>query len=521
MAREYEGWDTVDVAKGHFPRKHLFIDDFIIDQMCGLKRVLNQPCKYEANPIIVAEKPWEKMGWGVDQPRVVYDPDEKLFKMCYKTAGNGPQGEIADNARCALVCYAQSEDGIQWQKPELGVQKWIDGSRNNNIVLRSSRPDPVGNATILTLGIDPDDPDPERRFKMYHKDVLQGYGEDEDAWVPIRCVSLSPDGIHWRQHLLTDARVRHYERPSSLNPFGPYAVYEQRWDFDNTRKVSRRESDDFMGWRGSMFVIDRDVNDAPGTQFYGMEADPINRHTYAGLHFGMLQMFYTHPCDEGLERDRDNLEKIDVQLAVSRDSIRWHRAGERNTFLPCGPEGSWDAGMVFSAYPIVHGERVYFFYDGHKHRHDGPPAAAIGLATLRVDGYVSVEPEGAGPHRLITRSFFPIGPQAVKAVVHQPDCVRTSAISVNADASAGELTVEVLNHQGDVLPGYSRDECDPIRKDVVDEKLRWNGKTDLTPLRNLVERQPSPWRDIRLRFHLSPGTKLYAFELLDDENVRQ
>ena len=33
-----------------------------------------------------------------------------------------------------VLCYAESEDGLTWRKPELGLQEW-NGSRANNIVL--------------------------------------------------------------------------------------------------------------------------------------------------------------------------------------------------------------------------------------------------------------------------------------------------------------------------------------------------------------------------------------------------
>ena len=42
-----------------------------------------------------------------------------------------------------VLCYAESEDGLTWRKPELGLQEW-NGSRANNIVLGRELAGPRG-----------------------------------------------------------------------------------------------------------------------------------------------------------------------------------------------------------------------------------------------------------------------------------------------------------------------------------------------------------------------------------------
>src|SRR4051812_12640669 len=39
--------------------KQLFIDDYIISQLDGVKKTLNKPVKHQSNPLIVPDKPWE------------------------------------------------------------------------------------------------------------------------------------------------------------------------------------------------------------------------------------------------------------------------------------------------------------------------------------------------------------------------------------------------------------------------------------------------------------------------------
>jgi len=61
--------------------KQLFIDDYVIGDMQGLKKQLNRPVKHMANPLVVKDQPWEEGGPGYST--VLYDAEAKLFKLWY------------------------------------------------------------------------------------------------------------------------------------------------------------------------------------------------------------------------------------------------------------------------------------------------------------------------------------------------------------------------------------------------------------------------------------------------------
>ena len=42
-----------------YPGKHLFVDDFRIQEMRAARRVLHQPVKHGDNPVLGTEQPWE------------------------------------------------------------------------------------------------------------------------------------------------------------------------------------------------------------------------------------------------------------------------------------------------------------------------------------------------------------------------------------------------------------------------------------------------------------------------------
>ena len=496
-------------------RHHLFIDDFMIEEMDGVKRVLNQPTRFEGNPVITAQEPCELTN--VSMPRAVFDDQAGLFRMLYRASGPLTEGQaIGDQTRVANVCYAESEDGFSWRKPSLGVREWVDGKSDNNIVIRSFL-GIRGNAVVSAFAYDPADPDPDRRFKIHFKDQSGG----REIWNYSFCSAFSPDGIHWREMLVEPYVIDHCRQPDELNLDARYVRYGQANSFRGIREVCRQESKDFVSWSGGLNVIGRDLADPPGDQFYGMSVDPVNSRTTAGLRIGMLQVYHSPPYGpDRLERYKTFPDMVDAHLAVSRDSIRWQRPCDREPFLRCGPEGSWDAGMIYAGYPLVKDDTIYIFYSGHRYRHAGGPEGTeeecgIGVATMRRDGYVSVEPVGKDDGRLLTASFFPIPSSEAFYLWEEQYCVETRAIAVNADATRGELRVEIVTHQGDVVPGYSAADCDPIREDVMAHRVTWKGESDLGKIIDLkVPAGTGINRRFRLRFHLASGTKLYGFELL-------
>ena len=121
---------------------------------------------------------------------------------------------------------------------------------------------------------------------------------------------------------------------------------------------------------------------------------------------------------------------------------------------------------------------------------------------MRPDGYVSVEAESYAPGVLTTHRF------------RQES---GGTVQVNVDAAAGELRYEVLEDTGQPIPGYTAADCDPIRIDTMDGMLSWDGVPGWPGVSE--ERQarcPDLSKQefyIKLRFHISPGTKLYSLTL--------
>ena len=75
--------------------RQLFLDDFNLGVLYRVKRKIHQPHKYEGNPVIRADQPWEKAPGQYAAPgekaaqtemiqatsAPIWDPEEKVWKM--------------------------------------------------------------------------------------------------------------------------------------------------------------------------------------------------------------------------------------------------------------------------------------------------------------------------------------------------------------------------------------------------------------------------------------------------------
>ena len=95
---------------------------------------------------------------------------------------------------------------------------------------------------------------------------------------------------------------------------------------------------------------------------------------------------------------------------VSRDGIRWRRATPFFEFMRPGMYDAWDCDHVALHKPLVKDDVVYIYYSGGSvannandpghPQHDWGRREAIGVATMRLDGFVSLD--GCGPDSSVT-----------------------------------------------------------------------------------------------------------------------
>jgi hypothetical protein len=449
------GPPAVDLIAGSpaGPWRRLFLDAMVVEEQDGLQRVFHAARKHEGNPVIQRDQPWE-LAEHCTGPylygTVLWD-DGKL-RMWY----HGYTGEHYANA------YAESDDGLHWTKPALGLIDY-GGSRDNNLFLTTSdvpeEPDLYqggGKCHNPSVIKQPWELDPAKRYALFC--YAQEYRHSRAAF--------SPDGLRWT-FVPETARTALFGSSDVLN-FG-YDPYQSRY-YATWKAGSRRGraagivfSSDGLHWtkpvQEPVFVAD-DL-DPDATQIYGMPVFP-----YQGLYVGLPWIYNARWFKTGGYTDERMYEAeqgtsctIDVQVAWSWDMVNWSRPPLRQPFIPRGDGDAFDRGMILTARaPVQVGNELYFYYGGFDGVHtDDAAKTAIGVAMLRLDGFCSMR-AGETEGWLVSRREHLARPR----------------VTVNARVSpGGYLLAEVLDRNNAVIGGFSRDDCVPFTGDSVGHVLTW------------------------------------------------
>jgi hypothetical protein len=449
--------------------KHLFIDDWSVAETRNIQFRFHRPEKHPKNPLIICDKAWE-MSLIICQA-VERMKDGKL-RMWYYSGDAQPE-----NRKRSYGCIAMSKDGINWEKPSLGIHEH-NGSKKNNI----SCPD-----AAIGVITDADDPRPDFRYvgKMRHQGT-QG--------------ASSPDGIHWTNRGVIipqslDASSTHWD------PVRKKYVASIKLGYKNRRYRGYAESDDFLNWTDTYLMSDIDELDVKGDNVYSM-----SMFRYESLYLGLCKIYHVRTSDT-----------CDVHLTVSHNCMHWERpfraiGGPKfdtkendvisypdphtQPFIPTGPPGSWEYGNSDQAYtaPVRDGNRLLFYYTGRPVNHSGKhpdncprykgKGGSIGLATLRLDGFVSANADASGGF-----------------IITKPITLDGNSLYVNANAAKGHLKVEILDSRMKPLPGFELSNARAIKSDKVRLKCQWKNIKNIPDLAG---------KTVRLKFHLD-SARLFAF----------
>lgn len=459
-----------------------FVDDWLVDSRFAIKyktnavvHVATPPAKHGANPVYEGDSGYVS---------VARHPESGKFQL-WTQVHDWIEKEGGGSTRYAIA-YAESDDGLDWTAPNLGLFEW-KGSRENNVVIRGPKNARAsGPQLLLTL------PESEKRgFSYVMAYRTGGAGKDHDG---IRLVG-SHDGIHWDP--ASERRLKHLHS-DTLNSL-VYDADRDRYlmtcrakdryrrfkgdmiDTGASRRISVLTSDElWTEWEGSpRALLTPDEIDAEEhfNFFYGM---PV--HHYAGIYWGFLWVFRMN-------------DPIHTELVTSRDGIHWKRSPRRVPLVARGPEGSWDDGMTFGGPHWVEvGDEWWFYYAGHDGGHQSKErTAAIGLATCPKERLVGLRGPANGGGVVVTRRLLWPG----------------GDLSLNAGPAEGSegtegvprVTVRVSDAIRDPIAGYDHGDCEPFPGDAVRHRVTWKDGRSMRDFEGKV---------IRLEIFLE-GADLYSF----------
>ncbi len=455
----------------------LFVDDYLIASKKNVVRRYHPFRKHKDNPLIVVDKPWE--AHVVNVCTVLPGENGTGFRMYYYC---WTEDKASRKRRGSFMCYAESKDGLEWQKPNLGLYEWDgDGTKNNNIL-------PGSAAHVMFT---PWESDPNKRYQGVTGGRYHAFA--------------SPDGIHWKQEskktIISGGDTSHFYWDPHSKRFrctvkgGGNAYVSGEVSGLRRRVVGFSETTDLTQFPPlRMVMAPDDVDDLwcePGTvqrtHFYACPVLP-----YETMYVGFLQIYRAEE-PEGYFHG-----PLWVELVSSRDGIHWLRTEPDTTvreiyslqntsrlpLLNIGKFREFDDGMVIAPTPLLVGDELWLYYTGYDELHDWLPyKSAIGLAKLRKDGFASLDAD-ALPGEVLTKRF---------ANARGP-------LQVNYNARGGSVRVEILDVEGSVIPGYSRDECEALTGDSVRQEVAWRNKREI----------PSSAGPVRFRFILDQAG-LYSF----------
>ncbi|MEX0727115.1 MAG: hypothetical protein WD065_12640 [Planctomycetaceae bacterium] len=447
--------------------RQLFVDDELIASMDGIERRINPAKKHPANPLIVPDKPWE--GSNVFFQFVLRDEETGKFRMWYSCS---PAFTLPDGKRAPWMgCYAESDDGVHWEKPNLGLHE-VEGSRENNVL--------ISDGGFFGMMHTPEDPNPERLYKgmvlRFQNQPLEGY-----------YLYTSPDGVHWTLERERRAVPSQQGYTLPTNGIGDTTFF--RWDprlqkyigdvkfvFPGKMRVRGiMESDDLIHWTRPRMTLYPDALDDPKAQIYGHVG-----FNYESMWLGIVRVMHDDIV-------ADSYKQTTVEMTSSRDGRHWSRVGDRTQIIPLGEPDEWDPHYHDPCTPpVLVGNELWIYYRSlplWKDMHD--KISRIGLATLRRDGFVSLD-AGDTPGVVVTRPLTYSG----------------SKLFVNAQvAEGGYLKAELRTIDGEPAGEYLLENATPIAGDVLAKQVNWRGEASIPSAEE---------NSLRLVFELK-NAKLYSF----------
>jgi hypothetical protein len=468
----------------------------IVDVSYGMRPVHRSP-DVRPEPVLTAGSPIDASGVSLYGSVI---RDAGVYRMWYQAWPVGWTGQDV----VAVACV-ESDDGVHWRRPDLGVLEFAGQKHNNLTNLPFHSPsiimDPTAPADhrYCAFGYT----DPKRIDARYPQQVNRpGYFS-----------AHSRDGLHWTM--------------DSAEPLWPYGdVITAAWDARRQcvrlmmkkvcviRGMNRRcfYSAEWSNGRCSepVQVLVPDEYDDLRAQslgfnsadYYGMGWMPTDGPTV-----GFLWDFrHQFPATANW----GNYGRVDLSLVYQNELTgRWLHLPGRSPWLSADQMPSWAAGALYtSAAAIDVGDETRLYFTGTLDSHGWCGA------DVNYDEWVKTLAEREGfarigllcwpKNRLIGyranhREWISISPRV--------DSTAEASLVLNAVTESGGAIRVALFGRDDQKPvsGYEFDDCEPIEGDLRSVAVRWKGQRGL-PAHN-------PTSPIVAKIEITRGT-LWAFDFV-------
>jgi len=452
-------------------RLELFVDDYLIERLDGVQLKLHTPIP--ADVALRFDKSWE----GAFSAYVTVLQDGARFRMYYR----GIPVSGTDGSSAEVTCYAESDDGIHWVKPDLAIHE-MNGSTKNNIILKDQAPFTHNFSPFLDV-----------RPGVSQSERLKALaGTSKTGLVAF----VSEDGIHWcrwrDKALLTDGAFDSQNVAFWSPAESCYVCYYRTWTkggYEGIRTVSRATSKDFSEWTSGQQM---DFGDTPWEHLYTNQTTPYFRapNLYIALPMRFMPGRQVLTEEQAMALGVDPKYRGDCAetvLITSRGGNRYVRTFMEGFIRPGNDAGNWASRAGLTALGVVPtGANEMSIY---KQEHYAQASNQLRRYILRTDGFVSVN----APYRGGTMTTKPFVFAGSKLVIN----FSTSA--------AGFIKVEILDQEDHAIPRYGLREAQEIIGDEIERVVLWNQISDLQKLVG---------KSVRLRFTMKDAD-LYSIRFTE------
>ena len=442
--------DAIDIAD----RLELFVDDYLVEALEGeARQILNHPVPREV--VFVSNRPWE--GNGLNYVTVFQDGDS--YKMYYR-GGDYDRGVTSLHEQ--VYCLAVSNDGIKWERPNLGLVEF-EGSKDNNIILTEKDKDLgyICHNFSPFLDLNPNASKTERYKAIGGGPLFPLISSDGIIWKKATEKPIITKGAFDSQNLAFWDTIR-----------GEYRAYHR--EFRSGRDIMTETSGEFSSnWSKPVFLK---YTPSRGGELYTNQITPYKRapHIFLG--------FPTRYEDRGLTPSTRHLPQWKYRQSRSKISTREGTAVTEGLFMSSRDGSHFHVFQEAFVRPGLRTKDSWFYGDNYQNNglvetrstlaEDAPNELSMYLTestlqngkpaklrrySLRMDGFVSIN-----------------APMRGGKLISKPIRFSGNKLYLNFSSSArGGIRVGFMDMTGKALAGYSLNDCPWIYGDSLRRIVEW------------------------------------------------
>jgi hypothetical protein len=463
----------------------------------GLRLVLNPPTVL-ADPVLECHSPVDASGASL-YGSVIREGGR--FRMWYQAWPRDWDGEDV----VAVAC-AESEDGLEWRRPDYGLIE-SDGSRHNHLTDL-----PFHSPSVF---VDPH-AGPEARYRAFGYTAPKKLDGRYAARVnrPGYYTAHSADGLHWQL--------------DSADPVWPHGdVITTVWDpYLDCARVALKISGRATGMHRRRFYHaewskgratapvsalipdEHDDTHARSRGFHTADYYGVGLMPTAGPTVGFLWNFRHHPplgYSSASMMHYGHMGNVDLSLVyqLERGGRWWHLPG-RPDWLCALDAPAWARGALYTAAsPVEVGEETWLYFTGTRDRHGwcghGVDYGAYIKRAATEGGFARIGLARWRRHRLI--GYQAVLPERIH-LVPRPDGHPRLVLNV-LTRPGGSARVGLADQEGRPLPGFEMEKSLPLSGDHLETPVCWQGDPALP--------RPAAGEEIVAQLELKDAT-LYAFD---------